>query len=371
MKEHYQSCTRCAMDTSAPNITFNEKGECNFCESLITRSQKRGDNTDKSLNEIVEKIKKEGKGKKYDCIVGVSGGADSSWMLVQSVKLGLRPLAVHMDNGWNSELSKQNISNLVNKLNVDLYTYAIDPKEYNEMLQAFFDADVIDIELLYDNAMLAVNYVCAKKHKVKYILSGSNQATEGIYMPKGWNWYKFDKKNIIDILKKNGKVKTKTFPYFSSFDYFRYEFIKRIKWCLLLDYMAYNKEEAMQNMHVNYGYQIYSHKHYESILTRFYQGYILPEKFGIDKRRLHYSTLIISGQLNREIALEKLKDSPYDTLETLQSDANFFLEKMEWTEDELNSYLKRNPVSHINYKSEKPLEEKIIRLTRKIEKILK
>ena len=194
----YQLCTHCVMDTSATEISFNEQGVCNFCTEFLTQSDyvMNRDQAKKKqeLDSFVSKVKQAGKNKRYDCIVGVSGGVDSSWVLVQAIKLGLRPLAVHMDNGWNSELAQNNIANLVRSLNVDLYTHVIDWNEYRNLMQAFFDADVIDVELLYDNAMFAVNYRLAVKYGVKYILSGCNQVTEGMRMPEGWNWFKYDKK---------------------------------------------------------------------------------------------------------------------------------------------------------------------------------
>ena len=193
-------CNRCVMDTTAADITFDENGVCNYCTEFLSRSghilNKSPEQRKVELDAFVSKVKADGKGKKYDCIVGVSGGVDSSWVLVKAVELGLRPLAVHMDNGWNSELAQNNIANLIKYLNVDLYTHVIDWQEYRGLMQAFFDADVIDIELLYDNAMLSVNYQKASYYGLKYILSGSNQSYEGMAMPKNWNWLKFDKRNI-------------------------------------------------------------------------------------------------------------------------------------------------------------------------------
>lgn len=192
----YQQCTHCVMDTTAADITFDKKGVCNHCKEFLERSShiihENLDTKEARLQELIERVKASGIGKPYDCIVGVSGGVDSSWTLVEVKRLGLRPLAVHMDNGWNSELAQNNIANLVRGLDVDLYTYVIDWNEYRELMQAFFDADVIDVELLYDNTMLAVNYQQAANYGLKYILAGSNQATEGMRMPPGWNWFKYD-----------------------------------------------------------------------------------------------------------------------------------------------------------------------------------
>src|SRR5215510_469610 len=184
MTKTYQECTRCVMDTSASDITFDERGVCNYCSEYIERFHgvlNMGQAArEEGLNRFVAQVKAAGIGKLYDCIIGVSGGVDSSWVLVKAVELGLRPLAVHMDNGWNSELAQNNIANLVRGLGVDLYTHVIDWDEYRNLMQAFFDADVIDVELLYDNAMMAVNYDQATRYGLKYILAGSNQSTEGM-----------------------------------------------------------------------------------------------------------------------------------------------------------------------------------------------
>ena len=293
-------CTRCLMDTTAEGIFFDEKGVCNYCKEFEEKLKHPYKKINLNLEQLVEKIKKDGKDKPYDCIVGVSGGVDSSYTLIKVKELGLRPLAVHMDNGWNSELATNNIKNLVDGLGVDLYTHVIDWIEYRELMQAFFDADVIDVELLYDNAMLAVNYQQANKFGVKYILAGSNTSTEGMKMPLNWNWFKHDKKNIINLGKKR-KIKLNTFPVIGTFDFIINEFIKKIKWISFLDYLDYyNKFEALDILQNKYSYKPYPFKHYESIFTRFYQGYILPNKFNVDKRKVHLSTLIISNQISRD-----------------------------------------------------------------------
>ena len=298
------------MDTTADNIFFDEEGVCNYCKEFVERSSSVLDMDyglrEKQLESFICKIKKQGAGKPYDCIVGVSGGVDSSWVLVKAVEWGLRPLAVHMDNGWNSELAQNNIENLVRGLGVDLYTHVIDWQEYRGLMQAFFDANVIDIELLYDNAMLAVNYQMARKYKLKYLLSGSNLATEGMKIPKSWTWFKYDKKNIKNISRGKGGPKLKSFPAIGTLGYIFNQYVSRIKWVSTLDYISYNKFTALDFLSKEYQYKPYPYKHYESIFTRFYQGYILPSKFNVDKRKVHLSTLIISGQISREEGLRHL-----------------------------------------------------------------
>lgn len=352
----YQQCNRCVMDTTAQNIVFDEDGICNFCTDFLKKIEEGHTNLSNELDPLIAKIKRDGQGKKYDCIVGVSGGADSSYALYLAKKHDLRVLAVHMDNGWNSELATNNIETIVSNMGVDLYTHVIDWNEYKQLMQAFFDADVIDIELLYDNAMLAVNYQLAAKYGVKYILSGSNSATEGIAMPTNWNWIKFDKKNIKSIAKTQN-VKIKTFPIIGMIDYLFYRLVKRIQWVPFLDYFDYKKEEAMDFLVEKYQYKKYPYKHYESVFTRFYQGYILPQKFGIDKRKLHLSTLIISNQMTREEALKDLEKIAYESDSNLAEDKEYFLKKMSWDEDKLNQYLARKELHHDMYGSEKPLWE--------------
>lgn len=357
------TCKRCLMDTTAANIEFDEHGVCNFCrafESNVKNVVFKSDEDKKSdLDLLINKIKDTGKGKKYDCIVGVSGGVDSSWVLVKAIEMGLRPLAVHMDNGWNSELAQNNISNLVDTLGVELYTHVIDWNEYRELMQGFFDGDVIDVELLYDNAMLAVNYQLAAKFGIKYILSGHNQATEGMTIPENWNWFKFDKKNIVDIAKKNRNMKLSTFPAIGTFEYIKFRLVNNIKWTSFLDLMPYNKFEVLEHLQKHYNYKPYPYKHYESIFTRFYQGYILPKKFNVDKRKVHLSTLIMSKQMTKEDALKQLAEIPYPSEQALKDDIDYFKKKMNWSDQQLEDYINRPERPHTDFKSEKTLWKKL------------
>lgn len=349
-------CSKCVMDETAPNIIFDSEGQCNFCKDFFENSNNiYFDNLDiksKKLNDLVATIKKDGLGKKYDCIVGVSGGIDSSWVLVEVINKGLRPLAVHMDNGWNSELAQNNISSLITKLGVDLYTYVIDWDEYRILMQSFFDADVVDVELLYDNAMLKVNYMLANKFNVKYILSGMNKSTEGINMPDNWNWFKYDKKQISYIGKNFNNVSLKSFPAIGTLEYLYFRFFRKIEWIPFLDFLEYEKESALSVLEKEFSYTRYPYKHYESVFTRFYQGFLLPKKFNIDKRKLHLSSLIVTKQLSRNRALEILEKIPYPNEMELRSDIEYFLKKMNWSYSHLNDYISRPPISHNTYVSE-------------------
>lgn len=362
----YQQCTRCVMDTTANGIEFDNLGVCSFCTEFLNRSNDvlNISNKDRNiqLNNFVTKLKQSGKGKKYDCIVGVSGGVDSSWVLVQAVKLGLKPLAVHMDNGWNSELAQNNISNLVNILGVDLYTHVIEWGEYKQLMLSFFEADVIDVELLYDNAMLAVNYELAAKHGIKYMLSGCNQSTEGMNMPSNWNWWKFDKKNIASLGKMFRGINLKTFPALGIFNYIWHQNIRKREWVPFLDYFEFNKNEVLEILAKEYKYKPYPYKHYESIFTRFYQGYILPNKFGVDKRKLHLSTLIATNQMERDKAISLINELPYPSQDELNLDIDYFLKKIGWTTEELAEYISRPEKPHGLYPSDKVSFERLQKL---------
>lgn len=352
------------MDTSAADITFDAEGRCSYCSEFLDRSAARpspGDSKSKreALESLVETVKAAGRGKRYDCIVGVSGGVDSSWALVQAVKLGLRPLAVHMDNGWNSELAQSNIANLVRRLGVDLYTHVIDWDEYRGLMDSFFAADVIDVELLYDNAMLAVNFQQAGRYGLRFILSGSNQATEGMRMPGEWVWFKYDKRNIKALARRFGPTRLRTYPSIGSLRRAWNTYVRRAHWIPFLDYLDYTKAQALIELERDYQYKAYLYKHYESVFTRFYQGYILPRKFGIDKRRLHLSTLIATGQMTRAEALDDLNRIPYPSEAALLEDEAYFLKKMGWTKERLERYLGRPNVPHYRYRNERRLAERI------------
>ena len=369
----YRMCTRCVMDTSASDITFDERGVCSYCRDMVERTghviYRSAEDRQRALQAFVAEIKASGAGRQYDCVLGVSGGVDSSWALVQAVRLGLRPLAVHMDNGWNSELAQNNIANLVRGLGLDLHTHVIDWEEYRGLMDAFFAADVIDVELLYDNAMLAVNFGAAARYGLRYILAGTNEATEGMRFPPDWNWWKFDKRNIESISRRFGGPSLRTFPAIGSLQYAWYLFGRRIRWISFLDYIDYNKQAALDGLQREFGYKPYPYKHYESVFTRFYQGHILPRKFGVDKRRIHFSSLIVSGQMTRDGALRGLEGLAYPSEKALEEDRQYFLKKMRWTPAQLEAYLARPGKPHRDYPSEKPMWERMTRAYRAVRRL--
>lgn len=368
MNETPQVCTRCVIDANAADVSFDSMGRCNYCTAMLEKlavfQPPNPKMLESKLAAFVEKVRAAGQGKRYDCIVGVSGGADSAYALYLAKQHGLRPLAVHMDNGWNSELAVNNIENLVRKLNVDLYTHVVEWREYRALQQAFFDADVIDVELLYDNAMLAVNYGLAARFGVKYMLSGSNTTTEGMRVPRNYNWNKFDRKNIIDIAHRAG-VKVRSLPTIGVKRFVWDRMVRGTQWVPFLDYIDYNKESCIELLVNAIGYRTYPYKHYESIFTRFYQGYLLPTKFGIDKRRLHLSSLICSGQMSREKAILLLEHSPYPDSDDLQVDIEYFLKKMCWSELDLSAYLARPERPHHDFASEAPLYAKLLEIQKR------
>jgi N-acetyl sugar amidotransferase len=372
MRSANKICSRCVMDSTAAGIIFDHNGVCNYCkayESARGTIDVASVTKNNHLEKLLLDIKSQGKGKRYDCIVGVSGGVDSSWVLVKAVEFGLRPLAVHMDNGWNSELAQQNIEQLVKKLNVDLFTHVLDWNEFRDLQESFFDADVIDLELLTDNFLVGLNYEQASKWKTKFILSGSNTVTEGIPMPSNWAAInKYDKKNILNIWRQKGKgYKFNTISVFSYNDFNYNWYIRKIKWHSFLDLLDYKKSSAVKRLSQDFGYVPYPYKHYESVFTRLYQGVILPRKFGVDKRKNHLSALVMDGDMNRDSALEMLNQLPYPSEAEMQSDIAYFLKKFNWTKDQFEAYLNRPEIPHLNYGGDTDLMAPL----RKLKKILK
>lgn len=343
------------MDSSVSGIRFDASGVCNLCTEFLAEKALRPleDRAarDAEFSRLLAEVRSAGKGKQYDCVIGVSGGVDSSWVLVTAVRHGLRPLAVHMDNGWNSELAQNNIANLVKGLGLDLDTHVIDWREYRGLMQCFFDADVVDVELLYDNAMLAVNYRAAASIGSRFILGGMNHATEGMRLPPGWNWPKFDKRNIKGISRRFGGPRLRTFPSIGILERIWFERVRGIQWVSILDMMDYSKNEALDTLQSEFGYKPYPYKHYESVFTRFYQGYILPRKFGIDKRLVHLSTLVLNGQLSRAGALALLAGIPYPNAADEEADRRYFVKKMVWSDAQLDEYIRRPGKPHSLYGS--------------------
>jgi len=325
-------CVRCVMDDSAKGIIFDIDGICNFCKihDELELQYSLGENSTKELNKIIEKIKKDGKGKKYDCIVGVSGGRDSTYTLYSAVKLGLKPLAVHFDNGWNTEIAVKNIKNVCQKLNVDLFTYVANWEEFKDMQRAFLKASVSDADVPNDWTIFSVLFKAASQEGLKYIVHGHSFRTEGS-SPLTWTY--MDGKYLMDIQRKFGSRKIKSFPIMTIYDFLYYSFFKRIRQIRLLYFLPYDEKEILNVLKNEVGWIDYGGKHHESKFTGFFQSYVLTRKFNIDKRKLHFSALIRSNQMSRNEAINEIKDDPYDGGEET---INYCLKKLDFSVEDFN-----------------------------------
>jgi len=352
---NYKMCTRCVMDTTDPLIVFDEKGVCNHCTSALKKLEtitfRSEAERQMALDKIVNKIKDTGKGNKYDCIIGLSGGVDSSYLAYVVKNLGLRPLAIHVDNGWNSELAVKNIENIVRKLDIDLYTHVIDWEVFKALQLAFLKASVIDLEMLSDNAIVIGIYNLTKKFNVKYFIDGTNFAAESI-MPSSWFYVpKYDSLNIRAIYNRFGSgKKLKSYPLLSLYNYIQYRYFKKGESIALLNYVPYNKADAMKVLLEVLEWKDYGGKHFESKITHFYQAYILPVKFNVDKRKAHLSSLICSGQISRDEALLELKKELYDP-KKFEEDKDYFIKKLGLTVDEFNNIMSSPVKQHHDYPS--------------------
>lgn len=360
MIKKYQVCVNCVMDTSDKDIDFDDKGICNHCRSYEKRLKSRiytKEERDERLKNIVSKIKKQGKNQQYDCIVGVSGGVDSSYVAYLVKELGLRMYAIHFDNGWNSELATTNIKNSLQKLGVELHNYSVDWNEFKDLQKSFLFASTPDGEIPTDHAINAFLFKEASRLGIKYIISGMNFATESISV-KSWAYGHSDWRYIKDVQMKFGHANLKTYPHFNLWNLFYWTFIERIKVISILNYIDYNKAEAMDLLKEKLDWVYYGGKHYESVYTRFYQGYILPEKFNIDKRRGHLSDLIYSKQITREEALNELKSEIYPR-DLFKGDYELVLNKLSFSKEGFNKIMKSPTRS---YKEFKNIDELIILL---------
>ena len=353
-KREYQVCTRCVMDTSDSVISFDENGVCDHCRNFeeSIKPNWHPDHIGKAkLDNIVEQIKKDGRGKEFDCIIGISGGIDSSYLLYYAKEvLGLRPLAFSVDTGWNLNVAVENIEKVVSGLGLELNTEIINWNEMKDLQLAFFKSQVPYQDLPQDHVIFAALYNFAVKHKIKHVLTGGNYSTECIREPLEWV-YQNDLRMIKDIHKKFGKKPLKTLPMTSMFKYkIYYRFAKGMKVHRPLDLIPYSKEDAINTLREKFGYEPYANKHFESIFTRFYEGYWLVEKFGYDKRRAHFSSLISTGQLAREEAVKILQNPPYDQVQAMR-DLEYICKKLGISKDEFLSMMKEENKTYKNYKN--------------------
>lgn len=341
------------MDTSDPDISFDDKGYCNHCKQVEQRLKTephslKNDEKQRLLEKLADNIKSDGSKKKYDCIIGLSGGVDSTYTAYVVKKiLGLRPLAVHFDNGWNSELANSNIENICNNLGIDLFTYVVNWDEYKDIQLSFLKASTPDSEIPTDHAIVALLHKQALRWSARYILVGHNVATESI-TPKSWSQGHFDWRYIRGIQKKFGSKKLKTFPHFSMIRYLWWRNVRKIRWVSLLDYVDYKKEEAKKLITDQLSWRDYGGKHHESLYTRIYQSYILPQKFGFDKRRAHFSSLIMAGQISRDEALAELKKPSFDS-KKIKEDVEYLTSKFNISNETFAEIMKSPVRSYYDY----------------------
>lgn len=340
------------MDTTASEIIFNEKGVCNFCRDFEVLANKTIwrplDIRLKELEFGIQKIKHFGKNNKYDCLIGLSGGVDSSYICYWAKKVGLRPLIVHFDNGWNSELAIKNIENIIQKTGFDLYTYVINWEEFKDLQLAYIKASVIDLEVPTDQLIYATLHHISRKYKIKSIINGNNISSEGI-LPHSWYYAdKLDIVNLTNIHKRFGTSKLNNFPKLGLIRQLINARLHAIYSISPLNLLDYDKNIAKDLLIKEFGWRDYGGKHYESIFTRFYQGYILPRKFNVDKRRAHLSTLIATRSISRNEALADLENPTYDVA-LQKEDYNYAIKKFAISAEEFESYLQKEQVPHHHF----------------------
>ena len=359
MSRKYQICTNCVMDTSDSRITFDERGMCDHCATFyqqILPNWHTDDRGRRELDRMVNRIKRAGSGRDFDCIIGMSGGSDSSYLTyLAKTELGLRPLVFHVDAGWNSQEAVNNIEQLVDKLGLDLFTEVIDWEEMRDLQLAFFKSGVPHIDTPQDHAFFATMYKFAEQHDVKYILTGGNFSTECIRNPLEWMYYQSDSIQLRDIHRKYGTRPLIKFPVTSILRHKLYlPYFKRIRVVRPLNHLPYVKDDAMRLLVEKFGWQAYPQKHFESRFTKFYEGYWLPTKFGYDTRRVQYSSLIVTGQMTREAALEKLNRPPFDQA-TIANEFEYVATKLGINVEELRGYLQAPNRTYRDFRSQESI----------------
>lgn len=351
-----QICTKCVMDTTDSEIVFDSAGVCDHCLGFerdvkpYWRPDERGR---AELQVIVDSIKADGKGRDFDCIIGMSGGLDSSYLLHLCVaELGLRPLVFHVDGGWNTDIAVNNIQMLVDKLGLDLYTEVINWEEMKDFQLAFFKSGVPHLDLPQDHAFVATLYHFANKYKIKYILNGGNFATECVRNPKKWLYYGTDMAQIRDIHSRFGTRPLNTYPFSSVLFHKVYlRYIRGVQVIKPLNFLPFTKERAIKVLSEKYGWRPYPQKHFESRFTKFYEGYWLPTRFGYDTRRVQYSSLILTGQMTRAEALSRLEKPAYDPA-NIDEDFAYIATKLGITVDELRGYHQMPLKTYRDYKNQ-------------------
>lgn len=353
MIEHlvpYQLCNRCVMDTSDPGIYFDKEGNCNHCTEFLNKRAHfsyQGEVSDNMLSELLKSMKAAGRNKNYDCIVGLSGGVDSSYTAWKAKEMGLRVLGVHLDNGWNSIEANQNIRNIATKLNIDYECVVLHWQEFKQIQAAFLRASIPEADTPTDIAILAILHKMASKHGVKYILSGGNFATEGI-LPMYWHYNAKDLRYFKHICSNFGPVKLRSFPTFGFVKEAYYKIFKGIKMIYFLNYLSFDKTESISLLKEKLDWKEYGGKHYESKYTGFIQSYYLYNKFNIDYRRATLSSQICAGTVRREDALEALKNKPYSE-NRVSIEMKYIAKKLDFSEEKFNALLMDKPYWYTRY----------------------
>lgn len=357
LKENYRICANCIMDTSDPEIVFDERGWCDHCTNFynnIAPNWHPGPRGEAELMRIAEQIRQEGRGRDHDCIIGISGGVDSSYLTyLAKAKLGLRPLIFHVDAGWNSQQAVNNIEKLIEGLKLDLHTEVVNWLEMQDLQLAFLKAQVAYADLPQDLAFFSALYEFAAKHGFKYILTGANYSTECVRQPLEWAYYGTDLTHVRDIHRRFGRAPLRTFPMSSIFKYkIYYRLFKGIRVVKPLDYIPYIKEDAVRELVEKFGWQTYAHKHYESRCTRFIESYWMPEKFGYDNRRAHFSSMVLTKQMTREEALEKIGRKAYEPA-AIEQDIEYFATKLGVSVADFKSIMQGENRSWKDYRNRK------------------
>ena len=354
IKRPYQRCTRCVMDTTDSKITFDENGVCDHCRNFDKNIKPYWNPNENKMDELLklaDKIRRTGTGKDYDCILGLSGGADSSYLAyIAKEVMHLRPLIFVVDTGWNLNVAVENIEKIVKGLDLDMYTEVINWKEMSDLQLAFFKAQISSQDFPQDHAIFAGLYNYAVKHKIKYVLTGSNSATEFIRPPVEW-LYMNDLTMAKDIHTKFGKIPLKTFPTCGMMKYrLLYKYVYGMERIYPLDYVVYNKPEVERLLHEKYGWTRYENKHYENVFTRFFEGYYLPSKFGFDTRKNVFSNQILAETMSREEALKQLSKPPYDP-DLMEQDKEYVAKKLGISMEEFDHIIAGENKTPLDYKN--------------------
>lgn len=352
----YQICTNCVMDTSDSQISFDENGVCDHCRGFkehVEPNWHPNEDGERMFAKVVEKIKRDGRGREFDCILGMSGGLDSSFLLHKAVKdFGLRPLVFHVDGGWNTDIAVSNIQALIEGLDLDLYTEVINWEEMRDFQLAFFKSGLPHIDIPQDHAFVATLYNFADKHKIKYILNGGNISTECVRNPLEWAYYGTDMRHLRDIRRRFSTNKMRTYPFSSVLRHkFYLRYVRGVQVVKPLDWLPYTKELARTTLAETYGWKPYPQKHFESRFTRFFEGYWLPERFGFDTRRVQFSSLILTGQMQREDALDQLSRPAYDP-ETINHEFDYIAKKLGISSAELRGYFDMPKKTYKDYSNQ-------------------